>query len=369
MLAEDEHIVQGLADIAATDSEQPLTDGRGKTVTPSEFFEAVRTASAPYRVACGYVSRKAVTGTDEASVRSMLFRARHRLDSRVVATIMHHLEVGAIGVERLLRRQVFGFCKKQGVSFRLSLSTCVPSSLCGGGCYAHDGRERLSTTILSGCYNTVLCSALESGRLKPEKLLSKVRKAVELALLDQRLSASEYGFQRRARIRLAHVGEIAAYPDFANWLGTTVGEVSDDRVDCVVYTRHPGVAQLDTSSLVVNLTLDAASQDRRRWLRPGIRPVWSAWDGKVDPDVAVNFLEHHDGGQHSLPLGTGNVCPVTTASTEMRVCDEFGCTLCFDRIGKPAQENPHNGESATLGQRRTRNLRMLNEMARVEKEP
>ena len=98
-----------------------------------------------------------------------------------------------------------------------------------------------------------------------------------------------------------------------------------------MYTRHPKVRDLDPSALIVNLTIDSESKSRRAWASEGVRIVWSAWDGELDDDAEINFLEHHDNGAHSEPSGNGDICPVTISSTELRFCDAFACTRCFDR--------------------------------------
>lgn len=339
LLAEAEeaaNLARRLDSFLSNDGTAALSGIGGRPLRASQLFESAQEAGRIYRTACGFVSRKRITKESRDSIRGLLFQVRHLLDSRIEATIRDLISREELRFSRLLNRQVFGFCKKQGVSFRLSLSTCVPSRLCGGGCYAHDGRERVTSTILSGCYNTVLCEAFEHGHITAVELLPSVRKAIHFARLDQQLSAREYGFSRRARIRLAHVGELSAFPKFANWLGATVMQIGKGEVDCVVYTRHPNVSMLDANVLVINLTIDAASENRRNWVRPGVRPVWSAWDGLLDPKAAVNFLEHHDHDQHAMPQGAGNVCPVTLANTARRVCDEFACVRCFEPPGESA---------------------------------
>ena len=324
-------VLDGLEGLASSSPSDPLSGRGGRPLGPSELYQSARTAGIPYRRGCGMVSRKHLERDKQRQVRSLLFRARSVLDSRIERTIMGLLATDAMSMGRLLKRQVFGFCKKQGVSFRLSLSTCVPSRLCGGGCYAHDGRERVTSTILSGCYNTVLAKLWEAGQLDGGELVPQVTRAVNLAQADARFAKREYGVSRRARIRLAHVGELAAYPQFANWLGRTVLEVSEGSVDAVLYTRHPSVGELDADVLVINFTLDESSRNRREWAGDRVRIVWSAWDGELDAEAEVNFLEHHDHGQHSRASGVGVVCPVTTATTERRFCDAFHCTKCFDR--------------------------------------
>jgi hypothetical protein len=360
-----EEVLQNIAPCLEADATAPLLSVTGRLPSFTDFFATAQAAGVPYRKACGLASRKNLDAAEASEVRSRLFRLRHILDSRIEATLLMLLGSGAVSRSKLLKRQVFGFCKKQGVSFRLSLSTCVPSPLCGGGCYAHDGRERVTSTILSGCYNTLLCKLFESGDLLEEDLRPAVAKAVSLAQLDRQLAMQEFGFERRARIRLAHVGEIAAFPRFANWLGRTVADLSDSSVDCIVYTRHPKVSQLDTSTLVVNLTVDETSEKRRSWAKEGVRVVWSAWGGRLDSTAAVNFLEHHDNSQHSEPNGEGNVCPVTLASSERRVCDEFSCVRCFDHPEREARTPAEDRVfEISLPPRRTRHRSMLAEVQR-----
>jgi hypothetical protein len=328
--AEFERVLDGLERMISVSPKTPLTVEGGGRVAPSDLFSSVRIAGHPYRMGCGMASRKRIDPVNSRRVRALLFRARYVLDSRVETTVSQLLDDDSIPINRILKRQVFGYTKKQGVSFRLSLSTCVPSPLCGGGCYAHDGRERVTSTILSGCYNTIIAKRWEDGEIPDSMLLPHVERAIGLAKADARFAKSEYDIDRRARIRLAHVGELAAYPRFANWLGHNIRELSGGEVDGVVYTRHPNVCDLDKAALIINLTVDESSENRRQWATDGIRVVWSAWDGKLDPTAEINFLEHHDHGQHASPSGKGSVCPVTSTQTEHRFCDAFHCTKCFD---------------------------------------
>ena len=147
--SEFEQVLGGLEKIKSADPSSPLLTEGGSQVGPSELFSAAQAAGVAYRKGCGMASRKHLGPEDRRRVRNLLFRARFVLDSRIETTITELIEAGKVPISRLLKRQVFGFCKKQGVSFRLSLSTCVPTPLCGGGCYAHDGRERVTSTILS----------------------------------------------------------------------------------------------------------------------------------------------------------------------------------------------------------------------------
>lgn len=335
----------------------------GEVVTRARFFAVARGLSAGYRVAAGYASRKRIPESQREVIRKRLFEARVRIERSLEATIEHHVLSGEWSIRELTARSVLGFCKKQGVSMRLSLSTCVPTTLCGGRCYAHDGRERVTPTILSGCYNTVVCRLWERGLVPDAALLSHIRRAVDLAGRDQTFARDEYGFSRRPRIRLAHVGELAAFPKFANWLAAQIEREGRGEVDAVVYTRHPGIAELDTAKMTVNLTLDRASRKRRAWARPGVRVVWSAWNGDLEKEVDINFLEHHDHDLHAVPKGGGSVCPVTAAKAEERFCDAYRCCRCFV---PPGQSQPRcdansasDGTSPTAERPRVRHVGLL----------
>jgi hypothetical protein len=352
-------VLRALEKMSSKSPNSKLTNG-GKAVGVAELYKAAQAAGDAYRKGCGMASRKQLPEVSRQKVRKLLFRARYVLDSRIENTIYSLIKSGSMPVTKLLKRQVFGFCKKQGVSFRLSLSTCVPSPLCGGGCYAHDGRERVTSTILSGCYNTIIARLFDEKLIGESDLLPHVKKAVDLAKEDTKFSKKEYGHARRGRIRLSHVGELAAYPKFANWLGHAIREVSAGTVDGVIYTRHPKIKDLDTNALVINLTIDESSEGRRKWRRDGVRLVWSAWGGHLDPEAEVNFLEHHDHGQHAKPHGVGEVCPVTVATTEQRFCDAFHCTKCFDDPNDDATSNSSDHHKIK-GHFRTRTQKMVRE--------
>jgi len=133
---------------------------------------------------------------------------------------------------------------------------------------------------------------------------------------------------RRPRIRFAHVGEFAAFPEFANALARLVRESSDGGVDCVVYTRHPDARLLDPDLFVVLFSLDESSEDRRRFVPAAARVVRSAFGGQIIDTVDVNFLEHHR-WVHIKPVGTGNICPSTAPDTKVRTCDACRCDFCF----------------------------------------
>ena len=157
-------------------------------------------------------------------------------------------------------------------------------------------------------------------------LREQARMAVRAAMED----AERSEFRREPRIRFAHVGELPAHPEFANAMASLVREESADRVQCVVYTRHPRASSLDPDLFVVNFTLDDSSLDRRAWAPPHARLTASAWDGETLSDVDVNFLEHHR-WTHTRAAGAGKTCPATLPSTQERTCDAVKCDLCFRR--------------------------------------
>ena len=155
-------VLDGLEEMGSLPMDKPLLVD-GKPIVADQLYEGARIAGDAYHYGCGMASRKNLDSVSRNEVRSLLFKARHVLDARIENNIKKFVSKGELPLSKLLRRQVFGFCKKQGASFRLSLSTCIPSPLCGGGCYAHDGRERVTSTILSGCYNTLIAELRSRG--------------------------------------------------------------------------------------------------------------------------------------------------------------------------------------------------------------
>jgi hypothetical protein len=158
-------------------------------------------------------------------------------------------------------------------------------------------------------------------------LRKEVRKAIRSALRDQVL-ASETGHIRGAYVRLAHVGEAAAYPRFTNRLASLIDEESQGKVTPVVYTRHRQARKLDGVKMVINFTIDASSENRKAWVPAGARIVGSAFDGRAIDYAEVNFLEHHR-WTSALVKTPGNICPVTATGSKLSTCDEAKCDLCF----------------------------------------
>ena len=187
--------------------------------------------------------------------------------------------------------------------------------------------------LVRGAFNGAIATFFESAsmatRHKILELLERhTRKAVNAAINETK--ELDVGWSRRPHIRFAHVGELPAYPEFANAVAAQVSRISGDAVDCVVYTRHRNAKKLDPSLWIVNFTLDKASASRRSWVPAGARIVFSAWDGEIDPHAATNFLEHHR-WSHASPTGQGAICPTTLPQTTIRSCDAVRCSLCFRR--------------------------------------
>ena len=188
--------------------------------------------------------------------------------------------------------------------------------------------------VVRGALNGCIAKLFESGSLRArryilDKLRSHTTRATKAALRE--LDALDGSWSRRAYIRFSHVGEMSAYPLFADALADQVREVSGGHVDCVVYTRHPDANKLDPSKWIINFTLDSDSTERRAWAPANARIVFSAWDGILDDDVEVNFLEHHR-WSHIAPVGAGSVCPATLPETTTRSCDAVKCDLCFRQV-------------------------------------
>ena len=118
----------------------------------------------------------------------------------------------------------------------------------------------MTSTILSDCYNTLLAKFWERGLITGNDLLPHIEQAIELA---KQTEFCNLNMASRA-VRLAHVGELAAFPEFANWLAMQIREMSNDQVIplCIQGTQSQ---DLDSSALIVNLTIDSESKSRRAW--------------------------------------------------------------------------------------------------------
>jgi len=185
--------------------------------------------------------------------------------------------------------------------------------------------------VVKGVLNGVIAARYETGdealRAELRTILRRhARRAVAAAIRE----AGAAGFSRQPRIRFSHVGEIVAFPRFANDLARVIWEESHHTVACVVYTRHPDARLLDPELFIVNFTLDRSSWDRLPWAPAGSRLTYSAWEGATSSEVAVNFVEHHR-FKHGVPTGSGVICPTTNPETPLRTCDAVKCDLCFTK--------------------------------------
>jgi hypothetical protein len=185
--------------------------------------------------------------------------------------------------------------------------------------------------VVKGVLNGVIAQLYENADLRTRmfidvQLRDHARRAVGLALHEAQRTSSRY--ERHARIRFSHVGEIAAFPAFANALARMVKEESEGRVSCVVYTRHPNASDLNPGLFVINFTLDPVSEERIAWAPRNSRIVYSAFGGTVSSKAEINFLEHHR-WSHVLPEGRGPICPATAPDVAERTCDAVRCDKCF----------------------------------------
>lgn len=284
------------------------------------------------------VSRRRVL---DEEVRSALLGQLYQLRSRIEHVVVQGIEhiPDREGVLRLaVQRSFFGVSAKQGVSVRYALHSCVPTTSCGGRCYAHDGRDRELHLLFRAALNYWIGMSYEQAeRSLREMLIGRLAKAIDFAVHVAREDATKAalgGFTRRPRVRFSHIGEMASTPEFANRLAKELKQ-REPLIECVIYTRHPGAQKLDPEIFNVNFTLEGAHDTRIRFAPPTARIVNSAWDGQLSPIAEVNFLEHHV-EKNAQMRGEGHVCPVTVNHKELRSCDEAKCDLCFRRPSRRA---------------------------------
>lgn len=268
---------------------------------------------------CGMVRRQV---NPIAVSPTYLYRIRTNLER---AVIYHN------SIDTALKGDVFGASSKQGTSFRLGLESCQPSKLCAARCYAHDGRDVCPNAVVRGALNSLLAkryTTLPSLRVTIERNLQpRVRLAVKHALQEAWRSKVLHGHNRLPRIRFSHVGDIAAYPDFANAVVDMVhheARLQDcSRIICVTYTRRASASKLDPNLWRVVISSDASSPGPTV---PVGFPVYAAFDGKGQSGM-LNFAEHH--GASRVPVaGNLHVCP-STLPKHPHSCDENKCSVCY----------------------------------------
>jgi hypothetical protein len=275
-------------------------------------------------------SRKSsISDENRRRILSVLFPFRSTLE-REILNAFDVLEDQKELEKAAFNNKFFGVSAKQGVSVRFPLSTCVPTKMCGGRCYAHDGRDRELHLVFRAAMNFWVAHQFEiypdRRKLIGDRLHKAVEYGVKQAILDASRARAE-GYPRAARIRFSHIGEMAASPRFSNWLASQI-KAQDPSINCVVYSRHPDVVTLDPSLFIVNFTLEGNDDARVKFAPANARIVSSSWDGEINDKADVNFLEHHVEKKINSAEGL-NYCPVTIKQANLKSCDEARCERCF----------------------------------------
>lgn len=261
----------------------------------------------------------------------LIFDVRVKLEKLAVIFLSDAQLCDEVYKKMVFSGNMFGSSKKQGVSLRLPLASCVPSKLCKSSCYAHDALDATPNSVLRGAINGYIASKFEENKLGNDKLNwieKQVERAVKKAVHESNEVACQ--FSRKARIRLAHVGEAAAYPNFINHLSSLIKKLSNSYVDPIVYTRHPNANLLDTNNINMLFSIDASSLDRERFAPQGSIITYADF-GDSPPIRAydVIFKEHHP-NEHSVK-DAENICPVSIRLNGARSCDAARCNVCFER--------------------------------------
>jgi hypothetical protein len=274
--------------------------------------------------------RKVVTAMERDNALGKMFALRALLEQCMLAALERN-ESELDVVSYAARSSFFGRSIKQGVSVRYPLATCIPTKLCGGRCYAHDGRDRDLQRLFRGVLNWYLGGLYEFGDSEKKRLvmasLSTALDDAIAAAFAERDAADREGFQRSPRIRFSHVGDMASTPQFANALAQEIKSRAPN-IRCVIYTRHPLANRFDSKLFVVNFTVDGEDDPRISYKPADARLVSSSWNGKLLEGAEVNFVEHHV-EKSTKPLGSGQCCPVTLNHDATPSCDSALCEKCF----------------------------------------
>jgi hypothetical protein len=284
-----------------------------------------------FRLCCLARSKSSVKELSE-SAHALIFKVRTKLEREIAVLLEIQEENLTLDPSVLYKNNFYGFSKKQGTSLRMPLSSCMPTALCAGGCYAHDVLDATPAAVIRGVINGHIAKSYEQGdkRVRAvimDSLKPHTRKAVSNSRRE--LKDLPIGFKRRAYIRFSHVGEVANFPEFANALAKQVRSESRKSVDCVIYTRHKNAKLLDPELWVMNFTLDPVSLKRESWAPEEARIVYSAFGGVTSSIAEVNFLEHHRHQHLAGTEGDGHICPATKPETKDRTCDACRCNTCF----------------------------------------
>jgi uncharacterized protein YkvS len=301
-------------------------------VTSATLYGVFQDDLKDYFRLCALSRSKSAVPAYISSALQDVFGVRSLLEKSIIRAIESSSSSFEDKVNGVLENNFFGFSKKQGTSLRMPLASCNPTKLCAPGCYAHDVLDAAPFAVIRGAMNGWLAGAYEkSDKEARDRILKELQPHAKSAIRNAKkeLKTLPKGFKRRAFIRFSHVGEIVAFPEFADALAGLVKRLSDGEVDCVVYTRHRNVSKLDPSLWVINFTLDPSSLKRKEWAPSHARIVFSAFGGVTSDIAEVNFLEHHRHGHMARTAGTGRVCPATAPETKVRTCDACHCNRCF----------------------------------------
>ena len=299
----------------------------------SNFNHLIETYHEPGRIYFSLAARsraKSCQPEEKAKIDNQLFFARILIEKSMIESISLNPDPF---FDLIFKKGFFGYSTKQGVTVRFPLSTCKPTKRCGGGCYAHDGRDKHLVSIARGVFNFLTIQYFQTATLlevsspKRDCFFFQIDKAIGYAKSEAN-DAKINGYTRRPRIRLSHVGELAAYPEFTNWLSKQITTRSAGEVDSIIYTRHPNASKLDTQSMIVNFTVESNLDIRKKYAPIGSHLVASSWGGHAYESVSVNFLEHH-GRTNFKMTGDGPICPVTVNHELTPTCDSAKCSKCF----------------------------------------
>ena len=304
-------------------------------IAPSQLATAFKEECTQYFRLSALARSKALNQIYTSEADALLFKTRVQIEASIADTVRLHLGLSETEkkLEAICAGSIFGVSKKQGTSIRFPLTSCQPTKLCASACYAHDALDAAPNSIVRGVINGVLaeyyCDHVTSRPWLLGLLQRQIQRAIASALRERHQSESS-GYLRRARIRLAHVGEAAAYPEFTNDVALKIDTLSRGTVTPVVYTRHRDARRIDSAHTVINFTLDDSSTGRLPWKPAGARIVGSAFNGIAIQYASVNFVEHHRWSTVEIKNG-GNLCPVTVLSNNLHTCDQAKCDICFRR--------------------------------------
>lgn len=306
---------------------------RCEEISVASLTKAFRADLAEYFRLCALARSKHAPPHLGAEAHELLFVSRTIIERSIHETLLACVPDDSASHIKRFAQSFYGVSKKQGVSVRMPLTTCIPTKLCGAACYAHDVLDATPQSVVRGSINGWIASVWERGSAEARTLVLDALRRPTMRAINaacKELILLPKGFSRRPYIRFSHVGEIVAYSEFANSLSRQVRELSCGGVDCVVYTRHKQAHKLIPDLWIVNFTLDASSETRRRWSPPNARLVYSAFQGAISDTVEVNFLEHHRHSHLGVMTGSGSVCPATQPDAEVRTCDGCMCKKCFE---------------------------------------